>query len=760
LQDASGGQYAGFDAPATVSSSYVLTMPTAVGGSGQALRASDGAGALEWYTPGDVGDITNVIAGTGLSGGGSTGAVTLNVDAAQTQITSVGTLTSLVATTADINAGTFDGIVGGTTPADGSFTTLSASSTLSVTGASTLSGGATVVGGILHAQSQMGLGLTNSLNSSVNRLQFYGAGSTARGQIQHSRSALGDIVILSSDSAGITLAPSSGTVLLDGDLTVADIAASGTLSVTGTSTMAAINATGNITVAGGAPLLIVEDTTSYSAGATTSQIFMQGFGSSGVKLNLVGFTAQATAGRYSNLVIETANGSGGAQTAMTLTGAATPAATFPGSLTVSAGETSLTNAVSTAYVGTLSMYDSTAIAAGVGGQLVFGGKYTGSTYTQWAGIQGTKTNATDGQYGGGLEFRTRVHGGALTTKMTVADDGLVGIGTATPTSMCGATGYLEIAGSVVGLRLTDTSMTPSDWEFCVNNGPMGIYAESTGASSMNFDQDGTVTVPNGPLAVTEDVIIGTNPSSAGDIRLNKDFGIFTRNNANDANKVIISENVVTGNDTLDFGDNGKWTALRFHCSTANVMELTSSAINLNKPVTAAGQTIINGGAGNFKVNTTASNSTAEFVNTNAAPYGQYIHFSVAQPSNTTSFFIKMQDYAAVKAVIYSDGSYQGAANSYGAISDRSLKQNIVSMESNWDNYRQLDWSNFQYIDNPEKDMRGLVAQDVQELFPGCVYEDGGTDKLALNYMGIATETGRAVVECQTRIEALEAQLTG
>ena len=85
------------------------------------------------YSNLETGDISSVVAGTGLSGGGTTGAVTLNVEAAQTQITSVGTIASLVATTADINAGTFDGIVGGTTPADGSFTTLSSSGAATLT---------------------------------------------------------------------------------------------------------------------------------------------------------------------------------------------------------------------------------------------------------------------------------------------------------------------------------------------------------------------------------------------------------------------------------------------------------------------------------------------------------------------------------------------------------------------------------------------------------------------------------------------------
>ena len=78
----------------------------------------------------DAGVLTSTTFVGNLTGNASGTAATVT-GATQSNITALGTIASLVATTADINGGTVDAVIGGTTPASGTFTTLSGTTSVS-----------------------------------------------------------------------------------------------------------------------------------------------------------------------------------------------------------------------------------------------------------------------------------------------------------------------------------------------------------------------------------------------------------------------------------------------------------------------------------------------------------------------------------------------------------------------------------------------------------------------------------------------------
>ena len=165
-------------------------------------------------------------------------------------------------------------------------------------------------------------------------------------------------------------------------------------------------------------------------------------------------------------------------------------------------------------------------------------------------------------------------------KSSVVTSSLTAVGAINSGSISSGFGAIDVGSSSIdGGTITGTfagNITGN-----VTGNTSGTALTVTQAAQSAITSVGTLT----SMTTSGDVIIGTNPADAGDIRLNNHFSIFSRNAANNANKAIITEEVFTGDGSLEFGDNTKWSAMRFHVSTANVVVLTSTLISLNKAVT-------------------------------------------------------------------------------------------------------------------------------------------------------------------------------
>jgi hypothetical protein len=118
-------------------------------------------------------------------------------------------------------------------------------------------------------------------------------------------------------------------------------------------------------------------------------------------------------------------------------------------------------------------------------------------------------------------------------------------------------------------------------------------------------------------------------------------------------------------------------------------------------------------------------------------------------------------------VVYTNGNVANANNSYGAISDAKLKENITDAGSQWADLKALQVRKYNFKEGQTHTQIGLVAQEVELVSPGLVTEspdrdaegnDLGTVTKSVNYSVLYMKAVKALQEAMDRIEQLETEM--
>jgi hypothetical protein len=150
-------------------------------------------------------------------------------------------------------------------------------------------------------------------------------------------------------------------------------------------------------------------------------------------------------------------------------------------------------------------------------------------------------------------------------------------------------------------------------------------------------------------------------------------------------------------------------------------------------------------------------------------YSGMTHFLVGTSISTAggSDALGVYDAGGLAARIQTNGYFQSRPNAYTATSDIKLKENIVDSTPKLADLLKLRIRNFNFKDDPNLKQIGVIAQEMEDIFPGLVYEtqdravdgtDLGTTTKNVKYSVFTPMLIKAVQELSAINDALEARL--
>lgn len=407
---------------------------------------------------------------------------------------------------------------------------------------------------------------------------------------------------------------------------------------------------------------------------------------------------------------------------------------------------------------------------------------------------------------------------AINGTVVAADsNGNVGIGTSSPSAKLDVQGNLRVyrngdvnRDTYVGIEVTDVTTTFNGYD---PDGYMTYNFNSNGSTKMRLDYAGNMGIGVAPSAWSNykgiqigsyaDSILGFQ-AGGGEIDIihnaitTDNGGTWTRATANactrykgdglgvhtwqtapsgtaggavtwttamilDANGNLLPNNVILPYSSSDaYGckqanNNGLWYG--------RVVPFSSDGTMLFE-IQYAG----NGGGFRFNIDGVqklkVDTSGNLIVNPSAAAVSSYVicyttnstnyTYMQAQSAADTNLVFNSRIGGVTKSAILANGSFQSATNSYGSTSDAKLKENIVDTSPKLEKLMKVKVRNFNYIGQEDSKQIGVVAQEIEQIFPGVVYVTKDTKQVEVEKEREKTlEDGTVEIEKYTETEMVE-----
>ena len=361
--------------------------------------------------------------------------------------------------------------------------------------------------------------------------------------------------------------------------------------------------------------------------------------------------------------------------------------------------------------------------------------------------------------------------------------GGTGVGTSTGTGSNVLSNSPTLVTPALGTpsALVGTNITGTATSFNIN-GTVGATTPATGAfTDLSFSGTGTVSggtangvaYLNGSKVLTTGSALTFDGSNLGlnvtpsawasgnrfvDINASASYGAF-----GSSDSMMLANAYWNGSNWIRKNANNAWRMVMESASGAPAWTFQYAGNSTAGSTISWSEAMRLDSSGNLLVGTTSGSShvlrkdnssfySTQIINTSATnPYALQLAYSGVTGGAGQAFLVCTDN--ANRLLIAGNGDVTNVNNSYGAISDAKMKENVTDATPKLEKLNQVRVVNFNMIGDTQKQI-GVIAQELEQVFPGMVEETIDRDKDG-NDLGTTTKSVKYSVFVPMLIKSIQ-----